>query len=467
MAYDITAIDGAVIFEDANEVKSLPNNQYRANFQFGNTDKIAILSADVQSSNLIIRLEDVADVSSITDNRTGGAGVIAVPGTLKGIYDIINPFFFRKPIAGGGGVTPWLGLNGLKQAGAQNIGSAFEYNPAGGQEMFTDGNIHGYQNFFETATNSWYGNAVQDYTTIVGPTEFDDLLGVYPENIKQQVYDPTGLYHEQYDWVATDDFSYFAEDYMYVEKGLTPDAYRGLGAVGVDLAGNDFNGYLQVDRGSTSFTSDYVDGLGNNISMGMIQNPTERTGMQRVEDDGIEILEQAFDFFGTASGFGERFTRFYHVASGGLLRRLYFTDDIVRLERQRIGGASNTRIELSETGFIYEGDTTYETAVSQNLGGGTFNNLFTAGLEESSQYDINTIALSTITGIQAPSPLRRKDLRITNTGGVNLTLSNNNASSLANNRFLMNGTEILQSNESVHLRYDTGANRWRVVAIYQ
>lgn len=73
----------------------------------------------------------------------------------------------------------------------------------------------------------------------------------------------------------------------------------------------------------------------------------------------------------------------------------------------------------------------------------------------------------TITGFAQPSPLVATEFRmiaIVNIGGSNITLINNSASSLPQNRFNMNGNILLNQNEGCILTYDSVNLRWRAIA---
>jgi len=73
-----------------------------------------------------------------------------------------------------------------------------------------------------------------------------------------------------------------------------------------------------------------------------------------------------------------------------------------------------------------------------------------------------------LTGIQAPSPAYPQMLALINTDangvGGRLRLRENDAGSLAANRFLMGGNVNLDADEGTVLLYDVAASRWRVIA---
>lgn len=70
-----------------------------------------------------------------------------------------------------------------------------------------------------------------------------------------------------------------------------------------------------------------------------------------------------------------------------------------------------------------------------------------------------------ITGITAPSPVVPQEIILTNVGGSNTSLANNNSSSLAINRFLHSGNVSINSEDAVTIKYDTAALRWRIISI--
>jgi hypothetical protein len=90
MAFKITAIDGGVIVEntESGAVYSYPSGSTAVDYNDGFIKSNSDIKAPFDINN-------VTDVSTIDDNRTGGAGSIAIPPTVKEIYDIIAPFFFK------------------------------------------------------------------------------------------------------------------------------------------------------------------------------------------------------------------------------------------------------------------------------------------------------------------------------------------------------------------------------------
>lgn len=92
------------------------------------------------------------------------------------------------------------------------------------------------------------------------------------------------------------------------------------------------------------------------------------------------------------------------------------------------------------------------------------NNYSPLGIDEANVIRINISGNRNITGIKAPIVLLNKILLLINNSSTNLTLVNNSASSLPENRFLLNGSHILNGQESVMLMYDNVDLRWRILA---
>lgn len=65
-----------------------------------------------------------------------------------------------------------------------------------------------------------------------------------------------------------------------------------------------------------------------------------------------------------------------------------------------------------------------------------------------------------ITGLERP-PTGNQGIFIVNVGGNNITISDNSASSSANNRFLIGGSKTLQTDEGMMIIYDQTSLRWR------
>lgn len=79
-----------VVF-DATHKKTFPKNDYNITFKSG---KISVTESGTDIEQLTIK--DIDKVSSITDNTTGGPGVVAVPATLTLLFDILEPYFFNS-----------------------------------------------------------------------------------------------------------------------------------------------------------------------------------------------------------------------------------------------------------------------------------------------------------------------------------------------------------------------------------
>jgi len=66
------------------------------------------------------------------------------------------------------------------------------------------------------------------------------------------------------------------------------------------------------------------------------------------------------------------------------------------------------------------------------------------------------------TGLLAPSPSKPQLILIVNIGSFNITIRNNDASSLAANRFSVNNNVAISPNDCGYLFYDITRSRWRV-----
>lgn len=93
MGLIIVIIDGGVTVEkDADTIDSYPSGTTSLAFNNG-----AITSKSEITPPFIIKSNDTVanQVDSIDDNRTGGAGSIVLPVTVRLLHDFLNPFFFR------------------------------------------------------------------------------------------------------------------------------------------------------------------------------------------------------------------------------------------------------------------------------------------------------------------------------------------------------------------------------------
>lgn len=93
------------------------------------------------------------------------------------------------------------------------------------------------------------------------------------------------------------------------------------------------------------------------------------------------------------------------------------------------------------------------------------NNYNPAGLQTCNFIRLSSTGPVTITGLQEPTPARNQALFICNVGGANITISNENAASLAANRFLIGASKTMQGDEGILLIYDDVSLRWRSQAI--
>ena len=259
-------------------------------------------------------------------------------------------------------------------------------------EIITDRDnpdLHIFSNYHANATDDYYTNP-SDFTTIVGASELNDGLGIYPLNYKGQIRDATDGFNEQYEWVSNNAiFDYGVERFMSIDEGANPNAQMYDFASGVDASGNDWgSGYFksqaatQYTRSGTNaggaydtglyFTPDtttilrnVVDSLGYDISFIMAMNDNERMSFVRREDDGVEELEQDFGFYGTSSTFGERTSRFFHRAAGGTVSQVFIQDNLLKLQYR-----DTDIFEVLNTGNTirtFAGDTTVNNDVTDGL----------------------------------------------------------------------------------------------------
>ena len=77
-----------------------------------------------------------------------------------------------------------------------------------------------------------------------------------------------------------------------------------------------------------------------------------------------------------------------------------------------------------------------------------------------------TGANQNLSGIQAPSPARNQIILLFNVGASgNIGLQNNNAGSLAANRFYISGNTNLAPGGGCTLFYDTVTSGWRIASV--
>ena len=103
--------------------------------------------------------------------------------------------------------------------------------------------------------------------------------------------------------------------------------------------------------------------------------------------------------------------------------------------------------------------------VTGNINVSPANNFNPTGLQDAAYLKITHAALAVLSGIAAPTTAINKFLMIQNDSGSNIQVNNNDASSLAANRFLTQGNFLLQSNRVACLMYDQSVQRWRVISL--
>jgi len=93
MGLIITIIDGGMNIENTDSVVV---NSYPA----GSTSLVFTNDQLTSSSQTTapILINDVSEIDSIDDNTTGGGGSLGVPADIRGLFDLLNPFFFEEVI---------------------------------------------------------------------------------------------------------------------------------------------------------------------------------------------------------------------------------------------------------------------------------------------------------------------------------------------------------------------------------
>lgn len=128
----------------------------------------------------------------------------------------------------------------------------------------------------------------------------------------------------------------------------------------------------------------------------------------------------------------------------------------------RLSGAYNVvagPIEITSNAILNAPSIgTDQNNYNPNDGSKDFN---TGGTVNVSFLIINATSNLNITGLSAPSPA--KNMRVTlfnNSATANVKLTNNNAGSVAENRFLSNGNVLLNKKEAIDIVYSTIQLRW-------
>lgn len=90
MGLVITIIEGGVNIEDtdADQINSFPVG----------TTSLVYNNSQITSKSVIsakIKITSVSAVDSISDDKAGGVGNIPVPGNVKALWAVLNPFFLN------------------------------------------------------------------------------------------------------------------------------------------------------------------------------------------------------------------------------------------------------------------------------------------------------------------------------------------------------------------------------------
>jgi len=98
---DIIFLDDCVkINLNATETHTFPKNKYKVTHR---NEAIEVLESGTSQLNL--RFRKVSDVLSITDNTTGGVGVITVPATITLLFELIFPYFYESSLTTVGSIN--------------------------------------------------------------------------------------------------------------------------------------------------------------------------------------------------------------------------------------------------------------------------------------------------------------------------------------------------------------------------
>ncbi len=369
------------------------------------------------------------------------------------------------------GYEAWVLPNGLKNPNSTFVLTSLDYDPTASQEMLSDGNIHVHQNFYAGATDSAYTDP-KDITFLIGQNDIDDGLGIYPTSFRQQLEDDTDNFREIYDFILNSTaWDYSAESYLYIDDGPSPDAFASLAAFGVNAEG-DFGASIDFGGLSSQMVRSALDSFGSTITSRLKFTTDERSGYQRVEDDGAFILEQDLSFFGTDSSFAERATRLLHDVpeagvSGNVNHLIQILDDsfVLTYANNRVGGNGAT-VGLTSNGTEFTGDISLTSIVTDTFDGTREDDYTITGLEDASKLLITTTSPTQLTGVARPSPDRSKMWMIQNSPSSSsiLTLVNQSAFSDADGRFSMNSNTILQPGESRWVSYELATSRNMVIA---
>lgn len=124
-----------------------------------------------------------------------------------------------------------------------------------------------------------------------------------------------------------------------------------------------------------------------------------------------------------------------------------------------------TGIEGIETGsngeIILNSGVSLGTAVTPPILNANTNDLVITGIETAIVVRLSTSGNYSLTGIEPKDDTTAWMLFIANVGTNNIALKNNDANSLAVNRFLIGGDKNIQPDEGILLFYDPVTKRWR------
>jgi hypothetical protein len=123
--------------------------------------------------------------------------------------------------------------------------------------------------------------------------------------------------------------------------------------------------------------------------------------------------------------------------------------------------------EISPFRGAIEGQVSFSSSLTPPQITGDLDDYSPTGLDSTNFLRLETDGGNyTISGIEAPNPVVNQGIFIVNIGSTgNIQILNDNAGSIAVNRFLIGGNKTIQDDEGLMLIYDDISLRWRSQAI--
>lgn len=116
---------------------------------------------------------------------------------------------------------------------------------------------------------------------------------------------------------------------------------------------------------------------------------------------------------------------------------------------------------IFQSNVVINGGMVFGPAITQNITIPTNNDYIITGITGGVLVRLTSTGNFNITGLVNPDTTQGLWVIINNVGTNNITLNNNDAASLANNRFLLGTSKTLQPDEGITIIYDTVSLRWR------